>query len=212
MTFREYSWQSNYMSLYFIPSSGSVPGVEIVGETDFRILKQKGSFVWKGYGLRLHVPKGSLTTSMEECRINIQVSLSGQFQLPKDSDFLSPVFWLSASCKFTKPVILEIQHCTFQENETVLSDLSFVSAKCSQKDLPYTFRQVDGGVFTTHSSYGSIQLSHFSGFAVTGRKSTPRSYCAHLYQTMKQMYDWRFYFIITQDLEAKNMVHNMHSQ
>ena len=199
------------MSLYFTPSD-SFPGVEIFGEAEFAILNQKGSFVWKGYGLRLHVPKGSLTASMGECKINIRASLSGQFQLPEDSDFLSPVFWLSASCKFTKPVILEIQHCTLQENETVLSDLSFVSAKCSQKDLPYTFRQVDGGVFTTHSSYGSIQLSHFSGFAVTGRKSTPRSYCAHLYLTMKQMYDWRFYFVITQDLEAKNMVHNMHSQ
>ena len=182
----------------------------MIGETKFTVPAQGGLFEWSGYGLRLYVPKDSLPTSVEECRINIKASFSGQFQLPEDSDLLSPVFWISASCKFTKPVTLELQHCALREDEAALSGLTFVSAKCSQRDLPYRFRQVEGGVFTTHSSYGSIQLSHFSGNAVTGRKRTPRSYCAHLYHTMKQMYDWRFYFVITQDLEAKNMVHCLH--
>ena len=153
--------------------------------------------------MRLHVPKGSISAFMGECRINIQVSLHGQFELPKGLDLLSPVFWISAPYKFMMPVTLEIQHCTLRENITVLSDLSFVSAKCSQRDLPYSFRQVDGGVFTPHSSYGSIDLNHFSGIAVTGRIRTPRSYCAHLYHTMKQVYDWRFYLVITQDLNAQ---------
>ena len=31
-----------------------------------------------------------------------------------------------------------------------------------QKTLPYIFKQLDGGRFPTDSSYGSIQLSHFS--------------------------------------------------
>ena len=181
--------------------------MEVSGEAEFAVLTQGGSFEWKGYGLRLHVPEGSLSTGVRECRIVIRASPSGQFQLPKGLDLLSPVFWISAPCKFTQPVTLEIQHCALREDEAALSDLSFVSAKCSQKDLPYRFRQVDGGVFTIHSSYGSIQLSHFSGLGVTGRKSTARSYCAHLYLTMKQIYDWRYYFVITQDLEAKNTVY-----
>ena len=180
----------------------------MIGETEFTVTTQGGSFEWKGYGLRLHVPKGNLPAGMGECSIRIRASFSGQFQFSDDSDLLSPVFWLSAPCKFTKPVTLEIQHCALREDEAALSsNLSFVSAKCSQKKLPYTFRQVDGGVFTTHSSYGSIQLSHFSGFGITGRKRTPRSYCAHLYHTMKQTYDWRYYFVLTQDLDAKNTVH-----
>ena len=162
--------------------------------------------MWKGYGLRLHIPKGSLPADMGECSINIRASLSGQFQFPEGSDLLSPVFWISAPCKFTTPVTLEIQHSALREDEAVLSNLSFVSAICSQKKLPYRFRRVDGGVFTTHSSYGSIQLSHFSGLGVTGGKRTPRSYCAYLYHTMKQMHDWRYYFVITQDLDAKSMV------
>ena len=183
--------------------SGGVRGVEIVGEAEITVVDQGDSFEWKGYGLRIHVPKGSFTVSKRKCKINIQVSLTGQVKLPEDSDLLSPIFWIAAPCKFKKPVTLEIQHCALREDEAVLSDLSFVSAKCSQKDLPYIFRQVDGGVFTQYSSYGSIQLSHFSGMAVTGRKNTSRSYCAHLYSTMKQVYDWRYYLVIMQDTDAQ---------
>ena len=190
----------------------SICGVEVIGKAEFIVPTKEVSFEWRGYGLRLHIPEGSLPPGMEECRINVRASLSGQFQLPEDSALLSPVFWISAPCKFTQPVTLEIQHCALREDDEVLSSLNFVSANCSQKDLPYRFRQVEGGVFTTHSSYGSIQLSHFSGNAVTGRKKTPRSYCAHLYHTMKQVYDWRYYFIITQDLDAKNTVQLMYNR
>ena len=162
--------------------------------------------------MKLHVPEGSLPGGMSECRVNIKASLSGQFQLPENSDLLSPVFWISAPCKFTKLVTLEIQHCALREGKTVLSDLSFVSAKCSQKDpLPYRFKQLDGGVFSIHSSYGSIHLSHFSGFGITGRRSTPRLYCVHLYHTVKQTYDWRFYLAITQDLAAQVTVSSLHT-
>ena len=161
-------------------------------------------FEWKG--LKLHIPKKSLPAGMKEARVNIQTSPRGQFQLPEDSYLLSSIFWISSPCKFTKPVTLEIEHCAFREDETTISDLSFVSAKCSQKDLPYRFKKVDGGVFSTHSSYGSIQLNHFSGYGVTGRKETPRLYCVHLYYTKKQKCEWRVYIVITRDLAVPNTV------
>ena len=169
--------------------------------TEFTVPTQGGCFEWKGYGLKLHVSEENLPRGMKEARVNIRASVSGQFQLLEDSVLLSPVFWILAPCKFTKPVTLEIQHCALRD-ETILSDLHFVSANCSQVDLPYRFKQLDGGVFTTHSSYGSIQLNHFSGVGVTGREETPRLYCAHLYHTVKEIYDWRYYLAITQDLEA----------
>ena len=174
----------------------------MIGETALTVPNQGAAFEWEGYGLKLYVPDHSLPGGMEEAMINIRASVSGQFQLLENSVLLSPVFWISAPCKSIKPVTLEIQHCALREDETVLSDLSFVSAKDSQEYLPYRFKQLAGGVFTTHSSYGSIQLTHFCGIGITGRKRTPRSYCAHLYHTMKQIYDWRYYLAITQDLEA----------
>jgi len=196
---------NKYNALYS-HSSGCLRGVEVIRETEFTVPRQGGSLEWKGYGLKLYIPEGSIPLEVEEFRINIRASLFGQFQFSEDSDLLSPVFWILAPYKFTKPVTLEIQHCALRD-EAMLSSLSFVSAKCSQRSLPYRFRQLDEGVFTTHSSYGSIELSHFSGFGITGRKRTPRSYCAHLYHTMKKMYEWRYYFILTQDLDTKNTVH-----
>ena len=189
----------------FCNFSGSIRGVEVIGETAFTVPNQGAAFEWEGYGLKLHVPEGSLPVGMGECKIKIKASLSGQFQLPVDSDLLSPVFWIVAPCKFTKPVTLEIQHCALRE-ETILSHLSFVSAKCTQRDLPYRFMQLNGGIFTIDSAYGSIQLIHFSGIGITGRKRTPRSYCAHLYHVMKHIDDWRFYLAITQDHPTLNTV------
>ena len=183
--------------------------MEVIGETDFVLSTRGVFFEWKEHGLRLSIPEDSLPTGMEECRINIKASLSGPFLLPEDSDLLSPVFWISALCKFKKPVTLEIQHCASRD-EASFADLNFVSTKCSQKDLPYIFKQLDGGRFPADNSYGSIQLSHFSGFGITGRKRTPRAYCAQIYYTMKEeASDWRFYFIITKDLATLKTVCDM---
>ena len=194
---------------FFILSLDSIREVEVIGETDFIVSTKGGFFEWEGYGLRLSISEDSLPIGMEECRINIRASLSGPFQLPEDSDLLSPVFWISALCKFKKPVTLEIQHCASRD-EASFAGLNFISAKCSQKTLPYTFKQLDGGKFPTDSSYGSIQLSHFSGIGVTGKKRTPRAYCAQIYYTIKEeASDWRFYFIITKDLDTLKTVCDM---
>ena len=183
--------------------------MEVIAETDFVVSTKGGSFEWKGYGLRLSVSEDSLPTGMEECRINIKASLSGPFQLPEDSDLLSPVFWISALCKFEKPVTLEIQHCASRVKAS-FADLNFISTKCSQRDLPYTFKQLDGGKFHADSSYGSIQLRHFSGAGIAGRKGTPRAYCAQIYYTIKEeASDWRFYFFITKDLDTLKTVCDM---
>ena len=181
----------------------------MIEETDFVVSARGGSFEWKGYGLRLSIFEDSLPTGMEECTINIKASLSGPFKLPEDFDLLSPVFWISAPCKFKKPVTLEIQHCASRD-EASFADLNFISTKCSQKELPYIFKQLDGGKFPADSSYGSIQLSHFSGNGIAGKKGTPRTYCAQIYYTIKQEgSDWRFYFFITKDLDMLKTVCDM---
>lgn len=41
-------------------SSAGIRGVEVIGEAEFIIPDQGGSFEWKEYGMRLHVPEGSL--------------------------------------------------------------------------------------------------------------------------------------------------------
>ena len=132
------TWIKCVRKKLYTNSPGPICGVKIIDEKDFTFPTQGNIFEWEKYGFCLDFSKSNLPPSMGECRINIRVSLSGQFQLPEDSDLLSPVFWISAPCKFAKPVMLEIQHCALTD-EATLSQLSFVSVKCSQRDLPYRF-------------------------------------------------------------------------
>ena len=177
----------------------------MIEETDFVVSTRGGSFEWKGYGVRLSISEDSLPTGIEECEINIKASLSGPFELPEDLELLSPVFWISALCKFQKLVTLQIQHCASRD-EAPFANLNFISTKRSQKTLPYTFKQLDGGRFSAHSSYGGIQLSHFCGVAIAGRKGTPQAYCAQICYTMKEPFDWKYYLFITKDLDTLKTV------
>ena len=145
-------------------------GAEVVAETTFTLMPEAQSFEFMGYGFKLHVPEGSLPAEVSETQLNVRVSLSGQFQLPTDCELISAVYWVSSTCpkKFTKPLVVEIQHCAALSSDEQCEQLTFVRTMCTQKELPYTFTE-EGGVFSHHSSYGTLSLSHFSGVGI-GRK------------------------------------------
>ena len=115
---------------------------------------------FKGYGLKLHVPEGALPAEVSETQLDVQVSLSGHFQMPSDSRLTSALYWVTTPHKFIKPVSVEIQHCATLINDKQCSHLMFVHSMHSQKKLPYMFTEQDGGFFTPHSSYGLLSLSH----------------------------------------------------
>ena len=152
---------------------------------------------------------------MNECQIRIQASLSGQFQFPEDTEMLSSIYWVTCPHKFAKPVTVEIQHCvTKPEHLQHPSSLTFVVAKCTQKDLPYQFKTLDGGVFSPGSRHGSIELTQSSALGVVlqsvmqwlGIRSyqpqiDPKNYCARLYYSRSGIHSWEVYFAITWDLE-----------
>ena len=152
--------------------------------------------------LKIYVEEGSLPADVEQCIIYIKASLSGQYKFPEKSHLVSAVFWLRCEpmCKFTKPITVEIQHCARSENVANLN-LKFVRAVCSQKQLPYTFRQLQGGNFTSHSSYGVIELDSFSGLAITQEGSDDREYCSQLFY-LGQPSSCKIHFVMTWNLEA----------
>ena len=113
---------------------------------------------------------------MSETKLCVQVSLSGQFQMPPDSELVSAVYWVYSPHKFIKPLTVEIQHCAVLSSDQQCAQLAFVSTKCTQKELPYVFKTRDGGCFSHYSSYGSLPLSHFSGLGVVKRKVSQRSH------------------------------------
>ena len=147
--------------------AGYLRGVDVLKQASITLSpKKEQSFEWKGYGFRIHIPKGALPTDISECTIHITASLSGQFQLPEGSELVSGVYWLSCPVQFAKPVTLDIQHCVAIERPQQRHFLSFVRSKCSQKQLPYKFRVVEGGIFAPGHSYGSISVTEFSSFGI----------------------------------------------
>ena len=102
--------------------------------------------------------------------------------MPPDCELLSAVYWVYSPHKFTKPLTVEIQHCAVLSSDQKCSELSFISTKCTQKELPYVFKVRDGGVFSLHSSYGSLSLTQFSGFGIV--RNLLRSHRVQLYQSL----------------------------
>ena len=189
---------------YMSSATWNLRGVEVCGKMTVVVYSSHGQQItWPGYGLRLNIPKGCLPAGMEQCTINIKATLAGPYEFSENSHLVSAIFWLHCEDvhKFTKPITVEIQHCAKSENVTNL-ELSFVRAVCSQKQLPYTFKQLPGGNFTSHSSYGVIELNSFSGVGVTQEGSEDRrEYCSQLFY-LGQPNPCKIHYVVTWNIDA----------
>lgn len=112
--------------------------------------------------------------------------------MPHDYELLSAVYWVYSPHKFIKPLIVEIQHCALLSHDEQCAQLTFVSTKCTQKNLPYVFKLRDQGTFTHNRSYGSLSLFHFSGLGVAKRRNSRQSHRVQPYPpTSKQTYNYQ---------------------
>ena len=177
--------------------------VDVVGEVELLITNEATTFQWKDHGFMLHVPENALPKGVSEYLVNIKVSLAGHFELPKDYELVSAVYWVRTPGKFKKPITNETQHCA---NFSDPGQLCFVHTSCAQKSLPYKFKVVDGRSFSLGSKYGVLSTVHFSGKGIA-KKETPGEhscqYCAQVYFTVKHLQDHWYYchFVVTKDLE-----------
>ena len=144
-------------------------GTEVIAQQTFTLTQEAVDLKFEGYGFKLHVPEGSLPEEVSETQLNVRVSLSGQFQLPTNCELISAVYWVSSLHKFMKAITVEIQHCAALSTDEQSEQLTFIHTKCTQKELPYVFEEQVGGIFSRHSSDGSVSLSHFSGLGIVRR-------------------------------------------
>ncbi len=178
-----------------------LPGVEVVASTCVIVTNSPQTFHWVGYGFKLTVPQGSLPDGVDQCRLYIKASVAGEYQFPDNLQLVSGVFWvrLYPLGRFQQQLTVEIQHCAKMTSST---KLSFVRAHCSQESLPYTFKQLEGrGSFTEHSSYGSLELNHFSGLAVTG-EDVEKRYTASLYYLQRLKYTTKIHVALSLNEET----------
>ena len=122
---------------------------------------------WEGHGFKVHIPADAISEEKGPVTLCMQASLSGNYQLPDDGVLVSGVYWLSLRpyVKFSKKATITIQHCALDDD----SALSFITARCTQQTQPYTFTHLPGGYFS-ESGHGTIEVNHFSAFALFGRK------------------------------------------
>ena len=115
----------------------------------------------------------------------IQASISGDYQLPDDGVLVSGVYWLSLHPhveRFGKKVTISLQHCASDDD----SSISFVTAKCTQETLPYTFKPLPGGSFAV-SREGTILVDHFSAVATAAHQNSISDYAVCSYYIPKQL-------------------------
>ena len=177
---------------------GNLHGVDVIGETILTVTNKAQDFYWKDYGLILHIPPASLPIGVEQGSIEIKTSLAGEFKFPDHTTLVSAVYWIKSSLRFSQPVTLEIQHCA---KRAEVSRLRFVVAECCKKDLPYHFKTLQGGVFNSSHYYGSITLSHFSGFGINYGTEEVYTYRAmQFYNGAKT--NRKIDFVIAKDLDV----------
>ncbi len=162
-------------------------GVDVCGETCIAVTNSKQYFEWEKFGLNIHIEENSLPADTEQITVTIKASIAGHYESPEDYDRASAVFWFKCepNIKFEKQITVEVQHCAMLEHT---SDLSFARAVCTQENLPYTFKLLEGGEFSNKSSYGVLRLSKFSGIAAFFKKFTSarRNYSASLFRVTKE--------------------------
>ena len=157
-----------------------LPGVEECDETSVVVYSSQGQLVeWNG--LKLHIHAGSLPEGLQQCTIFIKASLAGEYEIPENTSLVSAFFWLRCEpqCTFTNPITVEIQHCSTQLD---LSKLKIVRALCSQKPLPYKFKQLKGGSFNADTFYGAIDMKGLFGVCIIEENpESERTYYSQLF-------------------------------
>ena len=194
-----------FMCEYLIPDF--LRGVEVCAETVLEVVGDKPQRVeWPGYGFYIDVPEGALPPGVT-ASVGLKVILTGQFKLPENRQLISAFYWVSASEVFLKEVAVNIQHCAVIENEEQCLDFRFIIAKCSQKELPYTFKEFEG-LFNPCTQYATIKLKQFSILSILAPYYT-KIHCAAL-MYYKQQTDTPenadFHFVLVKKLTPQILV------
>ena len=172
------------------------------GETVLEVVGDKPQKLqWPGYGFYLEVPDGALAPGVT-ASVGVKMILSGQFKLPENSQLISAIYWISSSEMFLKEVAVNIQHCAVISTEEQCSKFRFIVAKCSQKVLPYTFKEKRGS-FNVRTQYAAIKVKQFSMFAETAPEDTELCYTGLVfYKPIPDTLRVDIRFVIVRNLES----------
>ena len=158
--------------LYYIPPIDNFECLSDVQVAEKKLILVQGDkpqlMNWERFGLRIEVEEDSLSSS-ETVEIVTAALAGGEFKFPKNTVLVSAVYTVTVSKRLLKPLRLEIQHCVDLTGRPGLSKyLKFAIAPVSTPSLPYQFRIIEGGEFSSDSRYGSIQRKEFCLVCILG--------------------------------------------
>ena len=181
---------------------GYLQGVEVFRETVLEVVGDKSQKQeWSGYGIYIEVPDGALPPKVTS-KMTIKLVVAGQFQFPKHHRAISAIYWIFSSEAFLKEVAIYIQHCAIIRSDQDCSSFKFAIAKCSQKELPYQFKERDG-VFSPHTQFATIRLKQFSFVTASAPDDVETRYSTlHFYRPMFGCDSFDYKFIVVRNLEA----------
>ena len=181
-----------------------IRGADIVAQTKIEITPGIAyTCHWEGHGFKVHIPAGAISEGRGPVTLCIQASLSGDYQLPDDGVLVSGVYWLSLHPhveRFDKKVTLSLQHCASDDDST----LSFITAKCTQQELPYAFKKLSKGSFSDCKT-AIIEVNSFSAYAVQSDRGIC-DYAFRSYYIPKQLNVYNLHIAVTPNHELQLVV------
>ena len=177
-------------------------GVDICGEISLLVTNDARKFNWEDYGLTLDIPCEALPNNIDQCKLLINASISGDYTIPNGFLLVSPVFWVRCepSCKFKKTISMGIQHCAKTKDK---SKLRFARASCTQKELPYMF---EVSAADKNFDTSSIQLNRFSACAIVKDGSDDLSFAAKVFYFTEDIGSYMIHFTVSLDTPAHRTV------
>ena len=164
-----------YNYIIIIITIAHLPGVEVTRSTNVVVPGGILSTLYlEEYGLVIVSPPDAIPAGLFSI-INIRLSVTGPYIYP-DSDNhtmvpASPVYWLSSSKKFLKPLQLGIRH--FASEKAVIK---VYTADDSPRNMSYVFEEVAN--VTVSRNYVYFSVDHFSGDSVMSNEPT---FCGSLH-------------------------------
>ena len=162
----------------------------------------------KGQGFVLHIPKGAVSSS--DCTVEVKScvvsQLTPEFIFPEGSQLVSGVYHITASRELSKPVTLEIQHCSTIKGDSQHIQLEEATAD-STTGPPYHFKPCKGGDVRIFDSYVEVKLAHFSFFGsfyrAIKKKLFSIRYCGLVccLKSSELTRTWEYHIVLIRDLE-----------
>ena len=125
----------------------------MIAQTTFELNAERSplTYQWEGHGLKLQLPEGATAS------FNIRAVQSSKFELPKGTELVSMVYWVSCKGEVGGQVGVELQHCAMVGEIGKRSGLRFAVCKMEEAEPPFQFELCEGH-FSSRSSYGRLEV------------------------------------------------------